>query len=348
MSYSDNILRAINIITNEKMKDIQFNKIIYGVIIDVIDLFKNQYMVQYEDITILAYALGDKTYHINDNVQLLVPNNNLANDIFIIDMFTEEERVEIDEGFIPIGQEEVVLDADTFTELYFDTDDTGASTITTKNIIYNDYNYDPYISNSNEIYYKIQADIEITIYNKEDMLDDYPIYSLQFYNEEDKEVKDKDYSPRVINSVLFDNTSQEESEYNVFLNQSIIVNKKPNNKVNFNITNTNNVRIQVSNIRFTPLIKANNYNFNNVSLKKLIYKNDIDAFIKMVFIKNNEFIDDSNYFSIIWYDEANQMINSGNSIQVSLDQEKIYYTIFYKNKSINNGQIVLNTNNVNS
>lgn len=84
-SYENNILEAVEIITNQKIDEADFNKTVQATIIKMIDAASAHYLVKYQDSRFDAFAVNKtKQYQDGQNVYILFPGNDTKQDKMII------------------------------------------------------------------------------------------------------------------------------------------------------------------------------------------------------------------------------------------------------------------------
>lgn len=84
-SYENNILEAVEIITNQKIDEADFNKTVQATIIKMIDAASAHYLVKYQDSRFDAFAVNKtKQYQDGQNVYVLFPGNDTKQDKMII------------------------------------------------------------------------------------------------------------------------------------------------------------------------------------------------------------------------------------------------------------------------
>lgn len=84
-SYENNILEAVEIITNQKIDEADFNRTVQATIIKIVDAATAQYMVKYQDSRFTAIAINkNKLYQEGQNVYVLIPGNDTKQDKMII------------------------------------------------------------------------------------------------------------------------------------------------------------------------------------------------------------------------------------------------------------------------
>lgn len=84
-SYENNILEAVEIITNQKIDEADFNKTVQATIIKMIDAATAQYLVKYQDSRFNAVSINKtKQYQDGQNVYVLIPGNDTKQDKMII------------------------------------------------------------------------------------------------------------------------------------------------------------------------------------------------------------------------------------------------------------------------
>ena len=90
---ADNLLDAVDILIDNKVSDLQFNKTIRGKIAEVIDESIGQYKIQYQNSYFTAYSKDtSKTYMNNAVVYVLIPENNTSNRMFITGLATDNKN----------------------------------------------------------------------------------------------------------------------------------------------------------------------------------------------------------------------------------------------------------------
>lgn len=84
-SYENNILEAVEIITNQKIDEADFNKTVQATIIKMINAATAQYLVKYQDSRFNAVSINKtKQYQDGQNVYVLIPGNDTKQDKMII------------------------------------------------------------------------------------------------------------------------------------------------------------------------------------------------------------------------------------------------------------------------
>lgn len=84
-SYENKILEAVEIITNQKIDEADFNKTVQATIIKMIDAASAHYLVKYQDSRFDAFAVNKtKQYQDGQNVYVLFPGNDTKQDKMII------------------------------------------------------------------------------------------------------------------------------------------------------------------------------------------------------------------------------------------------------------------------
>lgn len=84
-SYENKILEAVEIITNQKIDEADFNKTVQATIIKMIDAASAHYLVKYQDSRFDAFAVNKtKQYQNGQNVYVLFPGNDTKQDKMII------------------------------------------------------------------------------------------------------------------------------------------------------------------------------------------------------------------------------------------------------------------------
>ena len=84
-SYENKILEAVEIITNQKIDEADFNKTVQATIIKMVDAASAHYLVKYQDSRFDAFAVNKtKQYQDGQNVYVLFPGNDTKQDKMII------------------------------------------------------------------------------------------------------------------------------------------------------------------------------------------------------------------------------------------------------------------------
>lgn len=80
---SENLLTAIDILIQERLKDLPFDKTIVGTIVDT-NIEQGYCNVLYQGLIFPAYSDRITDLNANDTVYVLIPQNDVANKRFII------------------------------------------------------------------------------------------------------------------------------------------------------------------------------------------------------------------------------------------------------------------------
>ena len=84
-SYENKILEAVEIITNQKIDEADFNKTVQATVIKMVDAASAHYLVKYQDSRFDAFAVNKtKQYQDGQNVYVLFPGNDTKQDKMII------------------------------------------------------------------------------------------------------------------------------------------------------------------------------------------------------------------------------------------------------------------------
>ena len=84
MSLANNILDAIDILADNKVSSVQFDKTVRGSIYDVVDESIGKYKVKYQNSVFFAYALDLKTYSKGTQVYIVIPSSDFEKDPYIL------------------------------------------------------------------------------------------------------------------------------------------------------------------------------------------------------------------------------------------------------------------------
>lgn len=85
LSYEEQICQAIEVLLNKGLSGAQFDKTIQGIVIDVVDVNKGEYKVQYQDSTFTARAACPGIeYQRGTEVYVLIPLDNYKNEKIIL------------------------------------------------------------------------------------------------------------------------------------------------------------------------------------------------------------------------------------------------------------------------
>ena len=84
MSYADNLLDAVEIITNKKVSNLQFDKTIQARIVEILDDTLGKYKVKYQDSYFTAYSLNNDRYSKDAIVYIEIISNNFGNKPLIL------------------------------------------------------------------------------------------------------------------------------------------------------------------------------------------------------------------------------------------------------------------------
>ena len=77
----EKILQTIIILLDRKIQELKFNRIIEGIIVE--QLSPALYKIKYNNEDYTAKVLDDKTYQIDDVVDILIRNNNFSEKIIL-------------------------------------------------------------------------------------------------------------------------------------------------------------------------------------------------------------------------------------------------------------------------
>lgn len=83
---SENLFAAIDILIQERLKNLSFDKTIIG---SIINKNETEYLISYQNNKITAYS--DISYEEGDSVYILIPENNFENKCFILGKYQGNE-----------------------------------------------------------------------------------------------------------------------------------------------------------------------------------------------------------------------------------------------------------------
>ena len=79
-----NILDAIEIITERELSELELDKTIKATVKEVVDFEQNKYKVAYQDANFTAYNATNEEIKVGEQVYVLVPQHDFSKDCFII------------------------------------------------------------------------------------------------------------------------------------------------------------------------------------------------------------------------------------------------------------------------
>ena len=80
-SYQENLLKAIDIIVEERLKNLKFNYTITGKVTEVTDSINYKVLINNEESKVKA--INGQTYLVNDVVYILMQNNNKSDRLIL-------------------------------------------------------------------------------------------------------------------------------------------------------------------------------------------------------------------------------------------------------------------------
>lgn len=78
------LTQSMEIIADAAVKKEPHNKTEIGVISRIVNPARGIYKVKFQDLVLTCYSISNSSYQINDSVYILILNNNLQNQIFIL------------------------------------------------------------------------------------------------------------------------------------------------------------------------------------------------------------------------------------------------------------------------
>ena len=84
MDYAKQLLDSIDILAEQKVSDLEYDKTVRASIIEVADASIGKYKVKYQNSTFFAYALDLKSYSKGSNVYVVIPSSDFNKDPYIL------------------------------------------------------------------------------------------------------------------------------------------------------------------------------------------------------------------------------------------------------------------------
>ena len=88
----DKIVDGVQVVVNSALNNINLDKTIKAIIVELVDKDTKKYKVRYQDAKFYAYAIGNRTYSKNTYVYIRIPNGDMSNTKTIISKVDEEEK----------------------------------------------------------------------------------------------------------------------------------------------------------------------------------------------------------------------------------------------------------------
>lgn len=84
LDIQNSIAQAMKILAGDAVKKEPHNKTEVGIISRIVNPARGIYKVKFQDLILTCYSISNSSYQINDSVYILIPNNDLQNQIFIL------------------------------------------------------------------------------------------------------------------------------------------------------------------------------------------------------------------------------------------------------------------------
>ena len=88
----DKIVDGVQVVVNSTLNNINLDKTIKAIIVELVDKNTNKYKVRYQDAQFYAYAIDNRIYSKNTYVYIRIPNGDMSNTKTIISKVNEEEK----------------------------------------------------------------------------------------------------------------------------------------------------------------------------------------------------------------------------------------------------------------